>query len=66
MNAIPVKTRVQKHFERMKDQGMKRVQVWIPAQLEERLRIIVDALKEGKHIVIEESSREGVSPPTQD
>lgn len=46
--------------------GMKRVQIWMPVELEQQLRIIADALKDGKEVVIKEASCEGGDTPKQD
>ncbi len=53
MNDKTVAQRIKRMTEKRKAQGLKQVRVWIPVEMEVRLKEVADALKEGRHVIIQ-------------
>jgi len=45
----PTKSRVAAHAERQRAKGLRKVQVWVPSGLEDKIRLLAQKLRE-KHL----------------
>lgn len=51
--------------QRMEAEGLRFVHVWIPKEMESRIKEIAEALREGKKVIIEESPHNSAVTPEQ-